>query len=52
MGASNVLSQTKVENILFTIDETDLGYVLLMASNSHSNVHKKFRKNKIPIHKK
>lgn len=52
MGASNVLSQTKGEKIFFKTDETDLGYVLLMASNSHSNVHKKFKENKIPIHKK
>lgn len=52
MGTSNVLSQTKVENISFTTDETDLGCVLLRASNSHNNVHKKFRENKIPIRKK
>lgn len=49
--AFNVLPQTKLKNILFTTDDIDLDCVLLVASNSHSNVNKKFRENKIPIHK-
>lgn len=50
MGASNVLSLIEVENILFTTDETHLGHVLVKASNSYSNVHKKFRETKIIIY--